>query len=87
VFDSGPKKGEGEERSQSVRFPESLDEWITDDNPVRVVEAFVEDLDLAAPGLNGTSLQRLATPRARQAVEGRILSFAARRESSFELMT
>ncbi len=29
---------EGEERSQSVLFPESLDEWITDDNPVRVVE-------------------------------------------------
>jgi transposase len=37
---------EGEERSQSVLFPESLDEWITDDNPVRVVDAFVEELDL-----------------------------------------
>ena len=37
---------EGEERSQSVLFPESLDEWITDDNPVPVVDAFVEELDL-----------------------------------------
>jgi transposase len=37
---------EGEERSQAVLFPESLDEWITDDNPVRGVDAFVEELDL-----------------------------------------
>jgi transposase len=37
---------EGEERSQTVLFPESLDEWITDDNPVRAVDAFVEELDL-----------------------------------------
>jgi transposase len=37
---------EGEERSQAVLFPESLDEWITDDNPVRAVDAFVEELDL-----------------------------------------
>src|SRR5882762_6373790 len=41
---------EGEERSQSVLFPESLDEWITEDNPVRVVDAFVEELDLAELG-------------------------------------
>jgi len=41
---------EGEDRSQSVLFPESLDEWITEDNPVRVVDAFVEELDLAELG-------------------------------------
>src|SRR3989475_9327209 len=41
---------EGEERSQSVLFPERLDEWITEDNPVRVVDAFVEELDLAELG-------------------------------------
>jgi len=41
---------EGEDRSQSVLFPESLDEWITEDNPVRVVDAFVEELDLAKLG-------------------------------------
>src|SRR3989441_11575308 len=41
---------EGEERSQSVLFPESLDEWVTEDNPVRVVDAFVEELDLAGLG-------------------------------------
>src|SRR2546425_9384684 len=41
---------EGEERTQSVLFPESLDEWITDDNPIRVVDAFVEELDLGELG-------------------------------------
>jgi transposase len=41
---------EGEDRSQSVLFPESLDEWITEDNPVRVVDTFVEELNLAKLG-------------------------------------
>jgi transposase len=41
---------EGGDRSQSVLFPESLDEWITEDNPVRVVDAFVDELDLAELG-------------------------------------
>jgi len=38
---------EGEARSQSVLFPEQLDDWIADDNPVRAVDAFVAELDLA----------------------------------------
>jgi transposase len=41
---------EGEARSQSVLFPESLDEWIEADNPVRVVDVFVEALDLQGMG-------------------------------------
>jgi transposase len=41
---------EGEPRAQSVLFPESLDEWIAQDNPVRVVDAFVEELDLERMG-------------------------------------
>jgi len=41
---------EGADRSQSVLFPESLDEWITEDNPVRVVDAFVDELDLTELG-------------------------------------
>lgn len=28
---------EGEERSQSVLFPERLDDWIDEDNPVRLM--------------------------------------------------
>src|SRR5271170_7191841 len=41
---------EGECRDQSVLFPERLDEWIAEDNPVRAVDAFVDELDFSALG-------------------------------------
>jgi transposase len=36
----------GLDRSQTTLFPECLDDWIDEDNPVRVVDAFVEAVDL-----------------------------------------
>ena len=33
-------------RSQSSLFPELLDEYISQDNPIRVIEAFVDGLDM-----------------------------------------
>ncbi len=42
---------EGEDRSQCSLLPPSLDDYVAEDNPVRVVEAFVEQLDLAAAGV------------------------------------
>jgi len=44
---------EGECRDQSVLFPERLDDWIAEDNPVRAVDAFVEELDFSALGFDG----------------------------------
>jgi transposase len=51
---------EGSDRRQVTLLPECLDDYMADDNPVRVVEAFVEELDLealgfarAAPALTG----------------------------------
>jgi len=41
---------EGEERSQSVLFPERLEDWIAEDNPVRVIDVFVEEMDLGVLG-------------------------------------
>ena len=41
---------EGECRDQSVLFPERLDDWIAADNPVRAVDAFVDELDFKALG-------------------------------------
>ena len=35
---------EAEDRSQSVLFPERLDDWIAEDNPVRVIDVFVDEL-------------------------------------------
>ena len=41
---------EGDCRDQSVLFPEYLDDWIAEDNPVRAVDAFVDELDFKALG-------------------------------------
>jgi transposase len=52
---------EGDPRKQSVLFPERLDEWIGDDNPVRAVDAFVEELELKELGF--ASAEPAATGR------------------------
>ena len=44
---------EGEDRLQSLLLPETLDDYVTEDNPVRVVEVFIEELDLGAIGFEG----------------------------------
>jgi len=44
---------EGENRLQSTLFPERLDDYIAEDNAVRVVDAFVEKLDLLSLGFDG----------------------------------
>jgi transposase len=52
---------EGGDRRQSLLLPESLDDYVTEDNPVRVVEVFIEELDLGALGFGG--IQPAATGR------------------------
>src|SRR5499425_667796 len=44
---------EGEARSQATLLPEYLDDYIAEDNPVRAVDAFVEELDFKALGFEG----------------------------------
>ena len=44
---------EGEDRQQVTLLPECLDDYIGEDNPVRVVDVFVEELDLQALGFEG----------------------------------
>ena len=44
---------EGADRGQSLLFPECLDDWIGEDNPVRAIDVFVEELDLADLGFGG----------------------------------
>lgn len=41
---------EGADRGQSTMLPELLDDYVDDDNQVRVVDVFVDQLDLAALG-------------------------------------
>lgn len=38
----------GESRSQTTLFPEALDEYITEENPIRVIDVFVDHLDLSS---------------------------------------
>jgi transposase len=41
---------EGVNRDQRVLFPDTLDDYVSEDNPVRLVDIFVEQLDLASCG-------------------------------------
>lgn len=44
---------EGECREQSTLFPETLDDYIGEENPVRVIDVFVDQLDLGELGFDG----------------------------------
>jgi transposase len=53
---------EGENRSQSTLFPERLDDYIAEGNAVRVVDAFVEKLDLLDLGFERVIPQDTGRP-------------------------
>jgi hypothetical protein len=44
---------DGEDRMQRTLLPNSLEDYVSEENPVRVVEVFVDELDLAALGFSG----------------------------------
>ena len=44
---------EGKDRSQFTLLPECLDDYIGEDNPVRIVDIFVDELDLQSLGFSG----------------------------------
>src|SRR5229473_3376230 len=43
----------GEDRMQQALLPHSLEDYVGEENPVRVIEVFIEELDLAALGFAG----------------------------------
>jgi transposase len=59
---------EGQDRRQSTLLPECLDDFITEDNPVRVVEVFVDELDLGALGFAGVVPETTGRPAYHPAV-------------------
>jgi len=59
---------EGENRYQSTLFPERLDDYIAEDNAVRVVDAFVEKLDLRSLGFEGVDPSDTGRPAYHPAV-------------------
>src|SRR3954465_11414331 len=58
----------GADRSQTTLFPECLDDWIDENNPVRVIEAFVDALDLAELGFDGIVPEATGRPAYHPAV-------------------
>ncbi|MGQ0486114.1 MAG: IS1182 family transposase [Hyphomicrobiales bacterium] len=53
---------EGADRGQSTLLPECLDDWIDENNPVRVIDAFVDALDLAELGFEGVEPEATGRP-------------------------
>ena len=59
---------EGSDRGQSTLFPECVADWIGEDNPVRVIDVFVEELDLADLGFGGVNPEVTGRPSYHPAV-------------------
>ena len=53
---------EGVDRSQATLFPEYLEDWIDEDNPVRVIDVFVDELDLFNLGFGRVAPKRTGRP-------------------------
>src|SRR5471030_687947 len=58
----------GDDRSQSTLFPERLDDYLGEDNPVRVVDVFVDELDLGKLGFDGVDPAATGRPAYHPAV-------------------
>ena len=52
----------GIERDQVLLFPESLDEYVSEDSPVRLIDAFVERLNLAALNFRRVESREMGRP-------------------------
>jgi len=53
-------KGQG--RYQVTLFPEALDDYVAEDNPVRVIDAFVNEIDLDIMGFNRVHAKQTGRP-------------------------
>ena len=51
-----------EERTQDTFLPSRLEDYVTDDNPVRVIDVFVAELDLTKLGFEGMNPQATGRP-------------------------
>jgi len=52
----------GDDRSQSTLFPERLEDYLCEDNPVRAIDVFVDELDLAGLGFGGIEPEATGRP-------------------------
>jgi transposase len=59
---------EGADRAQVSLLPECVDDYVAEDNPVRVIEAFVEQLDLGDMGFEGVDPEATGRPASHPSV-------------------
>jgi transposase len=59
---------EGVDRKQATLLPECLDDFIAEDNPIRIVDAFVDELNLASLGFDGAAPASTGRPSYHPAV-------------------
>src|SRR5271165_5775248 len=52
----------GQDRSQLILLPDCLDDYVGEDNPVRIVDAFIDELDLAVLGFDGVVPESTGRP-------------------------
>jgi transposase len=53
---------EGVDRGQGTLFPERLEDWIAEDNSVRVIDVFVDELDLGGLGFDRVQPETTGRP-------------------------
>src|SRR5215472_1732182 len=53
---------EGQDRSQLILLPDCLDDYVGEDNPIRIVDAFIDELDLAVLGFAGVVPEMTGRP-------------------------
>ena len=53
---------EGVDRGQRTLFPDCLEDWVVEDNPVRVIDAFVDELGLGDLGFSGVDPEAAGRP-------------------------
>ena len=70
---------EGEDRLQVALLPHCLDDYVTENNPVRVIEAFIDELDLATLSFEGVVPETTGRPAYHPAAISTAISTASRR--------
>ena len=63
-----PRFVEGQDRQQVTLLPECLDDFIAEDNTVRIVDVFIDELDLVALGFEGVNPAKTGRPSYHPAV-------------------
>jgi hypothetical protein len=68
---------EGEDRRQGVLLPEFLDDYVSEENPVRAIDVFVDELDLGMLGFDLSGNRTFAGPRRNSATGSALVSIAS----------